>query len=155
MHKFIPLIGMLLAAVMAALPAAAQTLFKSTMPDGKVIYGDKPVPGAAKVEQTAAPPPPATKGAAPQAAREADAVRKLEGERAQGEAAQDRVRAAEKALADAEARLAGGKEPLPDERIGIASGKSRLNDAYWERQKSLEAAVEKARRDLDNAKAGR
>src|SRR6185295_5558079 len=41
--------GMLAAAM--ALSAAAQGLFKSTMPDGRVVYGDKPAAGAAKVEE--------------------------------------------------------------------------------------------------------
>ena len=29
-------------------PLAAQSLYKSTMPDGRVRYGDAPAPGAAK-----------------------------------------------------------------------------------------------------------
>jgi hypothetical protein len=66
-----------------------------------------------------------------------------------------RVPAAEKALAAAEAARAAGKEPQPGERIGTAGGASRLTDAYWQRQKSLDDAVEKARRDLDNARAGK
>ena len=36
------------------LPAVAQTLYKSIMPDGRVVYGDKPVRGAAKVEESQA-----------------------------------------------------------------------------------------------------
>ena len=43
------------AAVLLALALSAagwaQTIFKSIMPDGRVIYGEKPVPGAKKVEQ--------------------------------------------------------------------------------------------------------
>jgi len=152
MRSLIPLIGLVLASALLASPAFAQALYKSTMPDGQVIYGDKPAPGAAKVEQTKIQ---ASKGVTPPSAKEIQASKSAEAQRAHSEAAADRVRVAEKALADAEAELASGKEPLPGERIGTASGKSRLNDAYWERQKSLEAAVELARRNLENTKAGK
>ena len=46
-------LGLLAAFTMSAL---AQPVFKSTMPDGKVIYGEKPVPGAQKVDTIEAPP---------------------------------------------------------------------------------------------------
>ena len=52
------------------------------------------------------------------------------------------------AVRKAEAAIANGKEPLPGERIGTASGKSRLNDAYWERQKKLREDLVKARDNL-------
>src|SRR4030095_466306 len=38
-------------------PVMAQTVYKSTMPDGKVVYGERPAPGAAKVEKMEPPPP--------------------------------------------------------------------------------------------------
>ena len=52
----------LIAIVLAlgAFDAGAQTIFKSTMPDGKVVYGEKPAPGAQKVDKLE--PPPATTG---------------------------------------------------------------------------------------------
>jgi hypothetical protein len=128
-------------------------MYKSTMPDGQVIYGDKPAPGAAKVEPTKVAP--ATKGVIPPTPGETQVLRQLEADRARQDAAGGRMRALEKALADAEAALAAGKEPREGERIGTASGASRLTDAYWERQKALESAVEKARRDLEAARAGK
>ena len=73
----------------------------------------------------------------------------------QGESSRDRIRAAEKALQDAEAAQAAGVEPLPGERTGTAGGGSRLNEAYNERQQQLAAAVERARRDLEQARAAR
>jgi hypothetical protein len=46
-----------LAALLASLTAgAAEPLYKSTMPDGKIVYGEKPVPGAKRVD-TIEPPP--------------------------------------------------------------------------------------------------
>ena len=68
---------------------------------------------------------------------------------------QDRVRKAEMALHDAEVALEMGKEPQPNERIGTVKGASRLNDAYFERQKKLEDAVEAARDNLERARASK
>jgi hypothetical protein len=153
MQSRIPLFGSLLAIALVVSPALAQTTYKSTMPDGQVIYGDKPAPGAAKVEQTKVAP--ATKGVIPPTPGETRALKQLEADRARRDAVDSRMRAAEKALADAEAALAAGKEPREGERIGTASGASRLNDAYWLRQKGLESAVEKARRDLEAVQAGK
>jgi hypothetical protein len=147
------LFGSFVVIASVALPALGQTFYKSTMPDGQVIYGDKPAPGAVKVEATKVAP--ATKGVTPPSSGETQALKKLEADRQKKEAADDRMRSLEKALADAEAALAAGKEPREGERIGTASGASRLNDAYWERQKTLESAVEQARRNLEAARVGK
>ena len=145
--------GWLIFVVLLALPAAAQTLYKSTMPDGRVIYGDKPAPDAAKVEETR---PDISKGGIGGATpREAAALKQLEKGRQQREVTDDRVSNAEKAVRSAEAARDAGKEPLPGERIGTAGGASRLTDAYMQRQKSLEENVEKARRSLDQARSGK
>jgi hypothetical protein len=153
MRSRTPLVGWLLALAVVVSPALAQTMYKSTMPDGQVIYGDKPVPGAAKVES---PKAPASKGITPSTKREAATLQQLEADRARQNAAEGQVRAAQQALNEAEANLAAGKEPLEGERIGTAkSGASRLTDAYWERQKALESAVEQARQQLESVKAGK
>ena len=44
-----------------------------------------------------------------------------------------------------------GVEPIEGERIGTASGASRLTDAYHERQRRLQADVVRAQGNLDNA----
>ena len=152
MRSPVPLIAVMMMGALAASTALAQAPYKSTMPDGQVIYSDKPVPGAAKVEQTKIPP---SKGITPPSAKETATLQKLESERVHGEAANARIRDAEKALADAEAKLAAGKEPLPGERIGTAGGASRLTDAYFERQKSLEQAVQGAKINLEQARSGK
>jgi hypothetical protein len=139
--------GWLIFVVLLALPAAAQTLYKSTMPDGRVIYGDKPAQDAAKVEETR---PDISKGGIGGATpREAATLKQLEKGRQQREVTDDRISNAEKAVRSAEAARDAGKEPLPGERIGTAGGASRLTDAYMQRQKSLEENVEKARRSLE------
>ena len=145
--------GCSLVAALAAAPALAQVLYKSTMPDGKVIYGDKPAPGAVKVE--ASKPDTSTKGIVPPSAGEKATLQNLEADRKRREAVVDRVPAAQKALAAAEAARAAGKEPLESERQGTKGGGSRLTEGYFERQKSLDAAVEKAQFDLENARAGK
>jgi hypothetical protein len=153
MHSRTPLIAWLFAiAWLVSCLASAQTLYKSTMPDGKVIYGDKPVPGAVKVEAPNVTP--ASKGIAPPTAQETQALKRLEADRARRDSTESSVRAAEKALSDAEAALAAGKEPREGERVGTAKGGSRLSEAYFERQKVLEAVVEQARRNLEVARGG-
>jgi hypothetical protein len=63
--------------------------------------------------------------------------------------------AADEALRDAEAKREQGVEPLPGERLAIVGGNgaqaSRLSPEYFERQKSLEDQVERARARLDEA----
>ena len=123
---------------------AAQTLYKSTMPDGKVIYSEKPAPGAKRVDTVE--PPPAKTGitaATPQERDRASQAAAKAGAAAQPSGALDDAR---KALQKAEAARDAGKEPLAGERLGTAGGASRLTEAYFERQKSLDGAVEAARK---------
>ena len=142
-----------LLAVLLFQPAAAQVLYKSTLPDGRVVYGDKPVEDAVKVEDTR--PDISKRGIGGTTAREQEALKDLETARAQREGGQEKMQAAEQALKSAEAARAAGKEPLAGERLGIAAGGSRLSEAYYDRQRKLEEAVEKARRELEAARAGR
>ncbi len=145
--------GCCLAAALLLQPAVAQTLYKSTMPDGSVVYGDKPAPDAAKVEETR--PDVSRGGIGVTTPREQDALKDMEKARLQREGGQEKVQAAEQALRDAEAARAAGKEPLASERIGTAGGASRITDDYYARQKKLDDAVEKARRELDQARSGK
>ena len=142
-----------LAAALLLQPAMAQTLYKSTLPDGRIVYGDKPAPDAVKVEETR--PDVSKGGLGGTTQREQEALKDLEKARLQREGGQETVRAAEQALRNAEAARAAGKEPLPGERIGTAGGASRLSEAYDDRQRKLEEAVEKARRELEQARSGK
>jgi hypothetical protein len=141
-------VAALLASFMAG---AAQTLYKSTMPDGKVVYGETPVPGAKRVDTVA--PPPAKTGTATITPQE-----KARAEQARSSPAPQQSAALEDArrqLLKAEAARDAGKEPLPGERLGTAGGNSRLTDAYFERQKSLELAVDAARKRVQQLEAAR
>ena len=58
------------------------------------------------------------------------------------------------AFRQAEAARDAGREPHDGDFSGARYG-TRLNDEYWERQKTLEAAVQDARKRLDDAQQGR
>lgn len=144
-----------LVAVLLAGPAAAQTVYRSVTPDGRVIFSDRPVPGA-QLQGTIAPPPPPSGAPAPVESRTPTPVAQPGEDRTQRlrQATQD-VDAATQALAQARAQLDAGKEPLPGERTGTATGGSRLNEAYAARQAVNEQAVAKAQASLDAAVAAR
>jgi hypothetical protein len=128
----------LVAAVLLAQPAPAQTLYKSITPDGRVVYSDT-----------------SKQGVVPPSDRDKAALKKMQSERKAGDGSQDRLRRAEIALHDAEVAQSMGKEPQAGERLGTVSGNQRLTDAYWERQKKLEDAVTTARSNLEKVRAGK
>ena len=139
---------MTLFVLLGAPHALGQTVYKSTMPDGKIVYSEKPVPGAGRIDKIEPPPAktgvtgvtPEEKARAEQQAKQRAANAAVA---AQGEQRTDDAR---KQLQQAEAARDAGKEPLPTERVGIAGGGSRLNEAYFARQKALEDAVIAARK---------
>jgi uncharacterized protein DUF4124 len=143
--------GMLLAAL--ALQAGAQVLYKSTLPDGRVVYGDKPDPDAVKVEEKR--PDISKRGIGGSTPHEVEALKGIEKARIARDIAGDKKREAEQALKDAEAARKAGKEPRPGETTGVAGGGVRLNETYFERQKKLEEDVVKARRDLEQVRSGK
>jgi hypothetical protein len=110
--------------------AQAQTIYRSVMPDGKIIFGDKPAPGAKESKPMAlkpsniSTPGPTSGGGAPSPRQQA-----LEG--ATGE-----VSAAQQSLDRARAALEAGREPKPEERIGTKTG-MRTTEAYDQRIKAL------------------
>ncbi|MCZ7563555.1 MAG: DUF4124 domain-containing protein [Burkholderiales bacterium] len=139
-------------------PVLAQKVQKYRTPDGKIVYSDTPVPGARLVDEIAPPPPPDPK--AVEAARAAAQKRSEQADRAAGQrlerraGAQSEAEAAATALEQAKRRLEAGREPLPGERLGTVSGKSRLTDEYFARQRANEAAVAEAQARLDKARSG-
>jgi hypothetical protein len=141
--------------LLAASGAAAQTMYKSTMPDGKVVYGEKPEPGAKHVEKMA-PPPPKTGTTIVTPAEKKGVDQRIQKRAATADAQRRELEDAYQQLKTAETARDAGKEPLPGERLGTATGASRLTDEYWQRQKGLEAAVEAARERVKRAEeAGR
>ena len=136
--------------LLAVGPVAAQQVYKSTMPDGKVIYGPEPVPGAKKVDKITTK----TQDAGVRISTP-EQKRSLEQREAQQQAQTTRREAElsdlKRALQEAEAAREAGKEPREGDFIGNAGGGMRLNDAFLERQKTLEAAVQDARKRLEAA----
>ncbi len=67
------------------------------------------------------------------------------------DAADAQVKTALANLERAKKKLEAGREPLPDERVGLKGGKSRLTDAYFKRIGRLEKAVKETEARLDRA----
>ena len=141
-----------LTALLASAAALAQPVYKSTMPDGSVVYSEKPAPGAARVE-TIQPAPTSGLGGltGEEKARAAQSERDRAAAAASTAQAERELDAARKELRQAEAAREAGKDPLPNERMGIVGGGSRLTEAYHARQKALEDAVDAARKRVSDA----
>lgn len=140
---------LLLAFAFFTTAACAQPMFRSVMPDGKIVYGDKPAPGAKESKQLNLPPlNVSTPGPAQAPAGAADAPPAAGGANPEVAAARQNLDAAKKALE-------AGREPLPGERSGIANKgggtNSRLNETYTQRIKTLEDAVTAAQTQLEEA----
>lgn len=127
-----------LALALASGAALAQFLYKSTMPDGKVLYGDAPVPGAVKVEKTK--PDTSKKGVTAVTPKEAEALRKKA--ESGGSAGPDQARVAdlETALRKMEAAREKAKDPP---------------EGYQERMKMYDQGIAALRKELDRARAGK
>ena len=133
--------------------ALAQFLYKSTMPDGKVIYGDAPAPGAAKVEKTR--PDTSNTGVTGATPKETEALRNMQNERGAAGPDQSRVGEVEAALRKMEAEREKVREPQEGERIGTVSGGGRFTDSYWERQKKYEDGMDSLRKELAKLRSER
>lgn len=142
---------------LAAAGALAQTTYKSTMPDGKIVYGEKPAPGAVKSEPMQVNTKPMSTGKGNSTNRDEDsgvAPQQLKDSRTRAEqarAADADAQQWQQTLTKAQQAAREGVEPLPGERIGTAGGGSRLTDAYQERQRQLQADIVRAQGNYDNA----
>lgn len=142
--------------VLATLWSIAGAIEKYVTPDGKVIYSDKAVPGAQSIKKIDTAPPEQAEGSsrrdrAPSATPSASPSSAASALDAKLDAALQAIREASDALEAAKIRLETGREPRENERQGTVSGRSRLNDAYFERIKRLEKGVEDAQERLNEA----
>jgi Domain of unknown function (DUF4124) len=148
---------LLACALWAAWPAGAQ-VYKNVMPDGSVVYSDKPMKGAGKSSAMDLPPPP-TEADKANAAKRAQADRRekealhqrLDERRKKLDAADARVAVARQSLASAETALQQGLTPLPGEMKGNVGPTARPSEAYLERIANLERNVETAKKELSDA----
>lgn len=150
----------------------ATKVYRQVLPDGRILYSDRRVKGA-KLDQTFTVEPPASSGASggtggssasgkpaeapPRTAAPADRVSTLPPPgrtRTMDDANADVIRA-EMLLEDARKRRDAGAEPLPGERVGTATGGSRLSDDYHARQKRLAEEVAVAENVLRRSIADR
>ncbi len=145
----------------------ATKVYRQVMPGGRVIYSDKPVKGAKLQETiTVEPAPPGTPTAdvsgrpvSPPLATDPAPPARVATIPASGGKTLDEANAevlrAEMLLEDARKRQEAGTEPLPGERLGTASGGSRLSDDYLARQKRLAEEVAVAENVLRKSVAER
>jgi len=154
-------------ALCAAGGAQAQAIYKSVDSTGRVIYSQEPVPGAISVDKVDVTPKvivdrPPGGGGAPNAAaeaRRAETARQSEEFRqrqlsreAQRQKAMEAVNAAERELDAAQKALIAGQETdQPGDRQGIGGVRSRPTEQYLDRVRRLEAAVEAAKKRLQDA----
>jgi hypothetical protein len=144
---------MMLAFATASAQDAPGTYYRSTMPDGSTVLGDKPVPGAKSVKKI--PLPSSDRNSStPPVSSDAGAS----GTEGGTTSTDDAIQAADTAVAEAKQRLdaakaalAAAQEPLPGERTGNTNGFTRLNDDYFNRVKSYEDAVKSAQQQYDEA----
>jgi hypothetical protein len=158
LHRHISALLIALSTAIAVAPSAAESIYKSTLPDGRIVYGGKPEKGAAKVDKIEPAPPVVEvdpKTAEAQRQRDKEQVSELEkrlvARKAAREKAEGDIFAAKDAVTAAEKALATGKEPLPGERVSTADGGSKLSEVYSERIKGLEDEVKAAKERLDKA----
>jgi len=141
-------------ALAAATALAQQPIFRSVMPDGRIIYGDKPAPGAKEATQVSLPPPNIASPTQPGEAGASSQQQALD-------TADAEVQDTQRALDAAKAALEAGREPQEGERVGTtinkgrATGSTRASDAYVQRIQALEDAVAAAQKNLDDALARR
>lgn len=178
-RAFLPLAAAALAVVASPLASAveqtravpslgkpASTVYRHSMPDGRVVYSDKIIPsGTVEETITIAPRIEGNEWAAGSGKRRdippqvnntpvnrVPSIPDPDRRRNQSELQSDVIKA-EMLLEDAKKQKEEGVEPLPGERTGTVSGNSRLNEQYWERQEALQQQVEKASEMLENARA--
>lgn len=143
-------------ATFAQTAAQAPLIYRSVMPDGHVVFGDKPAPGAKESKPLVLRPANiSTPGptSAPNAAAGSNAgnapSRQQSIETANGD-----LNEAKQNLERVKAVLESNREPKADERIGTKTG-TRTTEAYEQRIKALEQDVATAQRQLEEAQARR
>ena len=142
--------SILVCALVLALPATAQQLYKYVDKDGRTVYSDQPPPNVASKAIGAPPPPPSTAPAAAKSAVERDkeleksrkeAREKVEKADKAAKANEERERACTQAKASYQTFAEGGRVYKVDEK----GERVYMDDA------DLAAEKEKARTAMDEA----
>jgi len=148
------------AALLCAGAAAQDKIYKVRLPDGRIMFTDRPPPGAKIIsEREVEPQPPAApassasregQGSLQQQATEADA--RLRERAAEVDKAYAAMQGAERELEAAKQALEQGRAPQPGEMISTARGRVRQGPAYQDRIADLEKAVATAEQKLARAR---
>lgn len=145
--------------------SAQDRIYKVRMPDGRILFTDRPPPGGVIVSEREAPPPstPAAQPAAPRAPdgdappgsiqeRASQAEMRLRERSAEIERAFAAVQDAERELEAAQQRLQEGRAPAEGEMLATARGRVRPSPAIQARVTELEKAVAAAEEKLAKAR---
>jgi hypothetical protein len=150
----------ILSALLCAGAAAQDKIYKVRLPDGRILFTDRPPAGAKILSEREVPRPSPERPAAssqgdavsPLQQRAADAEARLRERAAEVDRAFAAVQAAERELEQAKQALEQGQAPLPGEMIGTARGRVQPSPAYRERIAGLEKAVAEAEQKLAKAR---
>ena len=156
----------ILAALLSAGAAAQDKIYKVRLPDGRILFTDRPPPGAKIISEREMPPPPEAAprpgqgdAVTPLQRQAADAESRLRERAAEVDRAFAAVQSAERELEQARQALEQGRAPQPGEMIGTARGRVQPSPAYRDRIAGLENAIvvaeqklAKARQDLNAAR---
>ena len=138
-----------------AIAAEAREVYKYRMPDGRILYTTEVSTQGRLLEVLPEPAPAPTVIESERLAklkREQDKDGRAVGKRLDTlDAVDAEIKAATRALEAAKTAAEAGVEPLAGERLGTRSGRSRLSESYWQRQRELRDALDDARRRLDAA----
>jgi len=153
------LIVALLSLSVCAGVAAQDKIYKVRLPDGRILFTDRPPAGAKVLSEQDMPPAPERpastgKGDAvtPLQQQAADADTRIRERAAEIDRAYAAVQAAEREVDQAKQALAQGQAPQPGEMIGTARGRVQPSPAYRERVAGLEKAVAEAEQKLAKAR---
>lgn len=150
----------ILAILLCAGASAQDKIYKVRLPDGRILFTDRPPPGAKILSETEMPPPspepPARPGqgdaVTPLQQRAADADVRLRERAAEVDRAFAAVQSAERELEEARQALEQGRAPREGEMIGTARGRVQPSPAYRDRIAGLENAIVVAEQKLAKAR---
>lgn len=143
------------AATVLALTAACtamgdqQTLYKSVLPSGEVVYADSPQPGAKRTDELLVEPHPPNAQATQAAQRDLTAMREqllrdADARAARGQQVDKDIAILAGQLRDAQARQEQARTVQEGDRQG-----RRLVGPFWQRQQMLANEVQRARQALN------
>lgn len=157
----VPICFIALALFVSAAPAHAETIYKSTGPDGEITYSSQPVAGSRESEvldiHTLSPEQrrAARVLRAQDKALSAQVNAELNARDNEWRRVDREIGSAQKELVRAESALRKGRTPLAGERRGNAGGGSRLTEAYFQRLRQAELRVGQAHERQNRAYAAR